>query len=148
MPRIEQQLQQQGIEVFRPLMPTPRIENYENFKKEFEKYESFIDEHSILVGHSCGSAFLVRWLGECDKTIKKLILVAPRKIFDDKNQEKIQQKDLYDYEINPELTKRVDEIVMFTADDEDPIGKESLQLFHQALGGNIIELPHHGHFTL
>jgi hypothetical protein len=21
-------------------------------------------------------------------------------------------------------------------------------LFHQALGGNIIELPHHGHFTL
>ena len=37
---------------------------------------------------------------------------------------------------------------MFTADDEDLEGKESLQIFHKALGGNIIDLKSHGHYTL
>ena len=37
---------------------------------------------------------------------------------------------------------------MFTADDEEKEGKESLKIFHQALGGEILELKGHGHYTL
>ncbi len=37
---------------------------------------------------------------------------------------------------------------MFTANDEDPEGKESLKIFHEALGGEIIDLKNHGHYTL
>jgi hypothetical protein len=35
---------------------------------------------------------------------------------------------------------------MFTADDEDDQGKQSLTIFQQALGWTIINLPHHGHY--
>ncbi len=36
---------------------------------------------------------------------------------------------------------------MFTADDEDDDGKKSLAIFHQALGGKIIQLEGRGHYT-
>lgn len=37
---------------------------------------------------------------------------------------------------------------MFTSDDEEEIGKESLQVYHAALGGEVINLPKHGHYTM
>ncbi|OGZ67843.1 MAG: hypothetical protein A3D44_02915 [Candidatus Staskawiczbacteria bacterium RIFCSPHIGHO2_02_FULL_42_22] len=50
--------------------------------------------------------------------------------------------------IDGDIKSRVGEIVMFTADDEEDEGKESLKIFHQALGGEIVELKGHGHYTL
>jgi len=37
---------------------------------------------------------------------------------------------------------------MFTADDEEEDGKKSVEMFHEALGGDFIELPGRGHFTM
>jgi hypothetical protein len=37
---------------------------------------------------------------------------------------------------------------MFTADDEEDDGKKSLQIFHRALGGRIIELKGRGHYIM
>ena len=37
---------------------------------------------------------------------------------------------------------------MFTADDEEPEGKESLKMYETALGGKVIELKGHGHYTM
>ena len=69
-----------GIKTETPLMPDPWEPNYQKFKAEFEKYS--VVENTILVGHSCGCAFLVKWLGETKRKISKLILVAPWKIPD------------------------------------------------------------------
>ncbi|KKP27340.1 MAG: hypothetical protein UR15_C0035G0009 [Parcubacteria group bacterium GW2011_GWA2_31_28] len=35
---------------------------------------------------------------------------------------------------------------MFTSNDEKDDGKESLKIFHNALGGEIINLQNHGHY--
>jgi predicted alpha/beta hydrolase family esterase len=146
MPRIEKKLQAKGIDVFRPLMPTPRKRVYANFKAAFDEYDTLIDEHSVIIGYSCGSAFLVHWLGENKRKVAKLILVAPRKKFltsKSRKEEKNPDEDLYDFTINPDLAQRVGKIVMFTSNDEAPAGKESLKIYYEALGGKIIELPHH-----
>ena len=37
---------------------------------------------------------------------------------------------------------------MFTADDEEENGKKSLEIFHKAIGGKIIELIGRGHYVL
>lgn len=132
-----------GIETETPPMPDPWEPDYQKFKAEFEKYE--VRENTILIGHSCGSAFLVRWLGETKREIFKLILVAPWKI-PDKDDEF--RKEFYTYPIDESIKSRADEIMMFTADDEEDEGKESLKIFHQALGGAVIELKGHGHYTL
>ena len=89
--------------------------------------------------------FLVRWLGETKRKIFKLILVAPWKI-PDKDDEF--RKEFYAYPIDEGIKSRIGEIVMFTADDEEDEGKESLKIFHQTLDGEVIELKGCGHYTL
>lgn len=142
IPWLTEELTSRGVKVEVPLMPKPWQPVYEDFKKQFEKFE--VNEKTILVGHSCGCAFLARWLGQTKKKALKLIFVAPWKINDkgDKFREKF-----YNYPIEESIRERVKKIIMFTADDEKKEGKESLNIYHQALGGKIINLKNHGHYT-
>lgn len=141
IPWTKKQLIANGIETETPLMPSPWYPDYEKFKKEFEKY--YVDENTILVGHSCGCAFLVRWLGETKKKIFKLILVVPWKIPGKGDK---YRKAFYTYSIDETIKERVKEIVMFTADDGKEDGKKSLKIFHEALDGEIIELKGRRHY--
>lgn len=144
IPWTKERLIEKGIKTETPLMPEPWQPGYEKFKQEFEKYE--VDEDTVLVGHSCGCAFLVRWLGESKQKISKLILVAPWKI--PQEERSGADVDFYTYQIDESIKNRVDEIVMFAADDEEGDGKKSLEIYHQTLGGKIIELENHGHYTM
>ncbi|MBI2004073.1 alpha/beta fold hydrolase [Candidatus Pacearchaeota archaeon] len=108
IPWIKKKLEDRKIKVFTPLMPEPWKPNYNSWKKEFNKYN--IDKNTILIGHSCGSAFLVRWLGETKKKIKRLILVAPWKISESENEKKF-----YNYKIDSGIRERVNEIIIFTS---------------------------------
>jgi len=142
IPWVKEQLISSGISVVNPSMPKPWEPNYLAFKEEFEKY--LVNEDSVLIGHSCGSAFLVRWLGDSKQKVAKLILVAPWKIPGAGNATRL---DFYNYLIDTGIKDRVKEIIMFTADDEEPEGKESLEIFREALGGRVISLENHGHYT-
>lgn len=143
IPWVKKELMDRGIRTETPLMPDPWAPDYEAFKREFEKFD--VSENTILIGHSCSSAFLVRWLGESKQKIKKLILVAPWKIADEGDEFR---KNFYEYPIDETIKLRVGEIVMFTADDEEEGGRKSLAIFHKALGGKITELKGRGHYTL
>lgn len=142
IPWIRKKLSERNIKIFVPLMPEPWKANYFKWKNEFDKL--LVDEDSILIGHSCGCAFLVRWLGETKQKIKKLILVAPWKIAESGKAE----KEFYNYPIDECVKKNVGEIIIFTSNDEEEDGKRSVKIFYKYLGGEIIELENHGHFTL
>lgn len=143
IPWIKKALTSKGIKTEAPLMPNPWAPVYEDFKREFEKYP--MSENTILIGHSCGCAFLVRWLGESKQKINKLILVAPWKIANKKDKFR---PAFYNYPIDETIKSRVEKVVIFTADDEERAGRKSVKIFHDALGGKIIELKGKGHFTL
>jgi len=143
MPWLKTQLIKKGISTETPSMPAPWYPDYKKFKKEFEKY--IVDENTILIGHSCGCAFLVRWLGETKRKIFKLILVAPWKIPDEND---TYRPKFYNYPIDVKIKDRVREIIMFTSDNEEEDGKKSLKMFHDILGGKIISLKNKGHYTL
>lgn len=142
IPWIKEKLISNGIEVETPLMPDPWEPSYEKFKGAFDSFE--VDEDSVLIGHSCGSAFLVRWLGDTKKNVSKLILVAPWKIPD---QDDNFRKSFYGYSIDQTIKNRVGNIVIFTSDNEEEEGKESARIFHGALGGEVVNLPGRGHYT-
>lgn len=141
IPWIKKELTSKGIKTETPLMPNPWEPVYEDFKKEFEKYS--ISENTVLIGHSCGCSFLVRWLGESKQKVKKLILVAPWKIShpDGGFREKF-----YIYPIDETIKSRVKEIIMFTANDEEEDGKKGLKMFHNSLGGKVVSLEGRGHY--
>ncbi|MEK6859782.1 MAG: class I tRNA ligase family protein [Nanoarchaeota archaeon] len=140
IPLIKKKLEEKGIKTENPLMPVNNKATYSDWKKIFEKLK--IDENSILIGHSRGCAFLVRWLGENKKIIKKLILVAPWKIAN-----KEYKRVFYDFKIDRTIKERAKEIIIFTSNDEELDGKKSVEMYHSAFGGEIIELKNRGHFT-
>jgi len=143
IPWLREKMEMQGIQADAPLMPEPWAPDYVKFKQEFEKYP--VTENSILIGHSCGCSFLVRWLGETKKEIAKLILVAPWKINPESSR---LEKDFYEFDIDHSIADRVKQITMFTADNEEEDGKKGLEMFQGALGGHVSELQGHGHYVL
>lgn len=143
IPWIREQLEKKGIKVETPLMPEPWEPVYKDWKKEFDKLN--IDENSILIGHSGGTTFLVKWIGDTKKKIKKLILVAPWKIPWKRSKE---NKEFCNYEIDENIKSLIKELIIFTSNDEEEDGKKSAKIFHDAIGGEIIELKNHGHYCL
>lgn len=142
IPWVKKELMARGIKTETPLMPNPWAPVYEDFKKEFEKYA--VSENTVLIGHSCGCSFLVRWLGESKQKIKKLILVAPWKI--SKDDGGFRDK-FYTYPIDETIKSRVGEIIMFTSNNEREDGKKGLIMYHDALDGKVIDLKNKGHYT-
>ncbi len=140
---LAKKLNSMNIPTQNPSMPDPWNPKYEDYKSEFQKYD--VNENTILIGHSRGCAFLVRWLGETKKKINKLILVAPYKIAVGDNEFK---KKFYDFEIDGSIKNRVNKIIIFTSNNEEIEGKESVKLFHDKFGGKIINLRNKGHYTL
>ena len=142
IPWIKKELSKREIKVSVPLMPEPWKANYNSWKKEFDKLD--INENSILIGHSCGCSFLVKWLGETKQKIKELILIAPWKIAKSGGAE----KGFYDYKIDDSIKSRVKDIIIFTSNNEELDGRRSVKIFGEALNAKIIELKNKGHFTL
>ena len=135
IPMFNKKLTAAGIPSETAVLPEAWYPDYDKLKAAFEKHD--ITESTILVGHSGGNAFLVRWLGETKTKVAKLILVAPWKIAEPGDE---LRERLYNYPI--------DEIIMFTADNEQSEGIDSLKIYHDAIGGKVIKLKDHGHYIL
>jgi predicted alpha/beta hydrolase family esterase len=72
-----------------------------------------------------------------------LILVSPWKIADKGN---LIKENFYNFTIDPKLKERVNQIIYFTSNNEDPNGLESLEIFYKILDGKIIKLKNRGHY--
>lgn len=143
MPWLKAQLTALNIKVETPLMPNPWEPVYEDFKAEFEKYP--VDEDSILIGHSCGTTFLTRWLGETKQKVDKLILISPWYITDKDDDAR---REFYEQPIDESIKERTNEIIIFTSNNDYEDGKKSVKIFESIVGGKVIELKDRGHYTM
>jgi uncharacterized protein len=69
-----------GFEVIRPTMPCKQNAKYVEWKIWFEKYLPLLKDDVILVGHSLGAIFLVKYLSENNLAVKikaTLLAAAP-----------------------------------------------------------------------
>ena len=70
--------EKKGNEVFVPDFPNTEFPTYDAWRDHWEEfYASKVDKESVLVGHSLGGSFLLRWLSEKEVSVAYLILVAP-----------------------------------------------------------------------
>jgi len=89
--------------------------------------------------------FLVRWIGETKKKIKKLILVSPGKV----GKERKTLSNLYGDKTYKNIGKHVDEeIIVYTSNNDIPSHIEGANEYRQELPAKVINLKNHGHFTL
>lgn len=106
MPWVKIELEKQGYKVDFPTMPKPWAPSYNNFKEAFKGLT--ITPKTVLIGHSCGTAFLTHYLSENNSvTAKQLILVAPWKI---NHCNDYFRAGFYDFDISPTIKQRVQNI--------------------------------------
>jgi len=142
IPWLQKQLLINEIAANTPEVPHAFQPEYPIWKKEFERFE--VTPETILVGHSCGGGFLVRWLSENkDAKPKKVILVAPWMDLD-----REATTDFFDFEIDPNLANRVGELIIFNSDNDMAAVHDSVKKIRDEIPGtNYREFHNYGHFT-
>jgi len=141
-PWIQKQLLLKGILAQTPEMPESYEPNYEKWKWMFEQFK--IDEETILVGHSCGGGFLIRWLSENDIKVGKVVLVAPWL-----DPEHMINKNFFKFDIDQNIIlKTAGLTIMYSSEDYQDI-IESIKILKSKLKGVIFqEFTGKGHFVI
>ena len=115
LPWIQRQLLLNGILTQALELPEPYEPVYENWKLVFERFD--VNKDTILIGHSCGAGFLIRWLSENKVNVGKVALVAPWLDPDHKL-----STGFFNFEIDTEVPKRTADVSIFISSDDDSEG--------------------------
>lgn len=141
IPWMQRQLILKDILTQTPEMPEPYNPDYQKLSSVFEQFK--VDKDTLLIGHSCGAGFLVRYLSEHKLEVGKVILVAP---WLDPTSE-LQSK-MFSFEIDENLKKRCEDVVMMYSTDDDVEVLSSVDLLKEKIKDiNIKEFTDKGHFT-
>lgn len=145
LPWLVKQLFIKDIHAVTPEMPHGYMPNYAVWKREFERFD--IKPETVLVGHSCGGGFLVRWLSENkDKHVGKVVLVAP---WLDPNKTKGEDNDFFDFVMDSELVSRTQGVTIFNSDDDmEAIHTSVKQIMDTIPDIKLVEFEGKGHFCL
>jgi|SRR3989344_7658186 len=141
---LQKQLQRKDIFTQAPEMPLSFKPDYKIWKREFERYD--IGPGTILVGHSCGGGFLVRWLSE-HKEVKvgKVVLVAPW-INPDDNPES-QTGTFFHFDIDLNLAERTKKTVILRSSNDFEDVLETIDILREKIKNvEIREFKDYGHF--
>lgn len=125
--------------------PFPFRPRYDEWKKEFERFDILPD--TILVGHSCGGGFLVRYLSEHgDARVGRVALVAPW--INPDNNPVSDTADFFDFAIDPDFPSRTKGVTVFISSDDVPSVLQTVAILKEKVTGlQLNEYTDKGHFT-
>lgn len=141
LPWLQKQLLINDILAQTPEFPNAYCPVYEEWKIIFEQFS--IDEDTILVGHSRGGGFLVRYLSENNISVGTVCLVAPSLMPNPKS-----ENGFSGFEIDPALLERATALHLYYSTDDEPGILESVGAIKAALPDMVVhEFADKGHFT-
>jgi predicted alpha/beta hydrolase family esterase len=124
--------------------PFPFRPRYEEWKKEFERFD--ITPETILVGHSCGGGFLVRYLSEHrELKVGKVVLVAPW--MNPFNYEVSDTDSFFDFEIDGEFPSRTAGVTVFISSDDEKSVIKTVEILKEKVANlRLKQYSDRGHF--
>lgn len=75
-PWLKAELEQRGYKVAVPQFPNAETPNFEKWLDKFTEYNDYVDENSIIIGHSLGGLFLLRVLERLEHPIRAAFFVS------------------------------------------------------------------------
>ena len=143
LPWLQRQLLLYGILAQTPELPEPYEPDYMKWSTVFHQFP--IDADTMLVGHSCGGEFLVKWLSEHRAQVGKVALVAPW-IDPNHNRARAMFEGL---QIDTDLVARTRGVELFMSfDDGEEILATAALLKSTMKGIQLRQFNDRGHFTL
>lgn len=143
LPWIQKQFILKDIVAQTPEMPVPYNPEYQAWKKVFEGFD--LNENTILIGHSCGGGFIVRYLSENPNVrVGKVVLVAPWI-----DLEKSLDTGMFDFEIRQDIVNQTAGITIFESTDDDDEIKISIDKLKSEIKDiKIVTFQDYGHFCI
>jgi uncharacterized protein len=124
--------------------PMPFRPRYEEWKKEFERFD--ITDRTILVGHSCGGGFLIRYLSEHKNLqVGKVFLIAPW--INPDNEMESNTLDFFQFEIDPTFPERTAGVTVFVSSDDYESVVKTVEILTEKVPNLVVKhYSDQGHF--
>lgn len=139
LPWIQKELIKKNILAQTPEMPVPYNPEYNAWKNIFERF--LLNEETILIGHSCGGGFLVRYLSENDVKVGKVIFIAPWM-----DVEESLNTGMFDFNVDDNLVSKTKGITIFISNDDEKPMQDTVSQLRNVKDIKIIEFKDKGHF--
>jgi len=147
VPWLLKNLEINGYLPYNPIMPQPYWPVYEGWARELDRYD--LDEDTVLIGHSYGGGFMVRYLSEHNVKVGKVILVAPFLGFRDEDVDPQNCKEFFDYKIDENLAAKTAGLtVVMSTNDADSIRESYDFLQKNVKNFKTVTIENRGHFTV
>lgn len=145
---LKNKLAEEGIVCQVPAFSTPLNQHLNTWLMEFQKTATFINSHSILIGHSLGAAFILRWLERNHISVQAVILVGAfigtieDERFDIINQSFFQMP--FNWE---KLKKNSHYFISYYGTDDKYVKRDQYDSIAQSLNARKIIIANAGHFN-
>jgi len=147
-PWLREELEDLRCRVLVPKFPTPEGQNLDNWLAVFEEYKKYIDEDTIVIGHSLGPAFILSVLEDVKVPIKLAVMVAGfvgvlgNPDFDEINGT-FTEKD-FNWDV---IRTNCRDFLVYASDNDPYVPLEKGEYLAERLGGELQITPEAGHFN-
>lgn len=147
-PWLKSELEKLDCRVFVPKFPTPKNQSLKNWLRVFGDYKQYLNEDSIVIGHSLGPVFLLSIIQELKKPIKAAFFVSGfldllgNPDFDNINKSFIEKK--FDWQ---KIKQKCPEFFVFHSDNDPYVSLEKSRKFAKKLEVKVILVKNAGHFN-
>ena len=147
-PWLKEEQEKIDCRVFVPKFPTPKNQSLENWLKVFENYEKYLNEDTILVGHSLGPAFILTILEKLDRKIKAAFFVSGfisllnNKEFDELNKTFVERK--FNWE---KIKQNCTKFIIYHSDNDPYVPLEKAKELAESLDTEAVIIKGAGHFN-
>ena len=143
IPWLQKQLLIRDVAAHAPEIPNCWLPDYKTWVREFERFD--INRNTMLIGHSCGGGFIVRWLSEHPEIqVGRVVVVAP---WVDPTRRRT--TDFFNFEIDPELANHTRGFAVFNSDNDGDEIQQSAYLIRDTVRHCYFrEFHEYGHFCI
>jgi hypothetical protein len=146
-PWLKAKVEEKNYAVFVPQFPTPEGQSLEAWFKVLKNYEQYINEDTILVGHSLGGMFLLRLLEKLPHKVKAAFFVGtPIGIEPIKHYTSDYNFSGFNFYFDV-IKSKADNFVVFHSDNDPSVGLANGEQLAKELGVDLSLVPNAGHFN-
>ena len=149
IPWLKLELEKLNYSVFAPNFPTPEDQNLENWLSIFEEYKRYINEDSIMIGHSLGVAFILNILESLDCKVKACFFISgfisllDNPEFDEINETFIDKKFKFE-----KIKNNCKKFFIYHSDNDPYVSIDNAKILAKNLNEEIILVKNAGHFNI